>query len=67
MFNIANSLLKKTNEKDDGIGPNDNYIYTNSLDSIEIISPYNLFLLKYHHVLHELKIDYVLNLKERFN
>ena len=60
MFDIANILLKKANTKDDGIGPNDNYIFTNSSDSMQIISPYNFILLKYHHILYELKIEYVL-------
>jgi len=57
MWDIANVLLKSKNEYDGY------YIFTNNLNEIKIICPYEFFILKYHHVLYELKIDYVLDYK----
>lgn len=56
MWEIANVLLKSSKNESDGY-----YIFTNNLNEIKIICPYDFFILKYHHVLYELKIDYVLN------
>lgn len=60
MWEIANLLVKTSSHDFD---TTDYYIFTNSLDSIKIIAPYNFLLLKYHHVLFEFRIDYVLNAK----
>lgn len=57
MWDIANVLLKSKNEYEGY------YILTNNLNEIKIICPYEFFILKYHHVLYELKIDYVLDYK----
>jgi len=56
MWEIANALLKSSKNENEGY-----YIFTNNLNEIKIICPYDFFILKYHHVLYELKIDYVLN------
>lgn len=56
MWEIANVLLKSSKNESDGY-----YIFTNNLNEIKIICPYDFFILKYHHVLYELKIDYVLS------
>jgi len=60
MWDIANLLIKSSCQNFD---TTDYYIFTNSLDEIKIIAPYNFLLLKYHHVLFEFKIDYVLHAK----
>ena len=57
MWEIANVLLKSNNDYEGY------YIFTNNLNEIKIICPYEFFILKYHHVLYELKIDYVLDYK----
>lgn len=56
MWEIANVLLKSSKNESDGY-----YIFTNNLNEIKIICPYDFFILKYHHVLYEIKIDYVLS------
>lgn len=55
MWKIANKLLKGTNYDE-----NNNYIFTNSLNKVSLISPYNFFGLKYHYTICELQIDYVI-------
>jgi hypothetical protein len=60
MWDIANLLIKSSSRDFD---TTDYYIFTNSLDEIKIIAPYNFLLLKYHHVLFEFKIDYILHAK----
>lgn len=56
MWKIANKLLKGTNYDEN----NNNYIFTNSLNKVSLISPYNFFGLKYHYTICELQIDYVI-------
>ena len=57
MWDIANALLKSESEYEGY------YILTNNLNEIKIICPYEFFILKYHHVLYEFKIDYVIDYK----
>ena len=57
MWDIANNILKKDSVKD---FENPNYIFTNNLNKVSLISPYNFFGLNYHHTICELQIDYVI-------
>jgi len=59
MWKIANKLLKSKNEYS-FYDENNNYIFTNSLNKVSLISPYNFFGLKYHYTICELEIDYVI-------
>jgi len=61
MWDIANNILKKDSEKD---FENPNYIFTNNLNKVSLISPYNFFGLNYHHTICELQIDYVVRYKK---
>ena len=56
MWAIANNLLKKDSLDE---FDNTNYIFTNNLNKVSLISPYNFFGLNYHHTICELQIDYV--------
>jgi TATA-binding protein-associated factor Taf7 len=58
------NLLLKTSVKDDMFS--ENYILSNNRHALKIICPYDFFLLKYHHVLFDIRIDYVIkyNIKE---
>ncbi len=55
MWAIANNLLKNDSQHNETT----NYIFTNSLNKVSLISPYNFFGLNYHHTICELQIDYV--------
>lgn len=57
MWTIANNLLKNDSVHD--FESNTNYIFTNNLNKVSLISPYNFFGLNYHHTICELQIDYV--------
>lgn len=57
MWKIANNLLKKDSVDE---FDNSNYIFTNDLNKVSLISPYNFFGLNYHHTICELQIDYVI-------
>ena len=61
MWDIANNILKKDFVKD---FENPNYIFTNNLNKVSLISPYNFFGLNYHHTICELQIDYVVRYKK---
>jgi len=61
MWDISNNILKKDSEKD---FENPNYIFTNNLNKVSLISPYNFFGLNYHHTICELQIDYVVRHKK---
>jgi len=61
MWTIANNLLKKdySSSSVHDFESNTNYIFTNNLNKVSLISPYNFFGLNYHHTICELQIDYV--------
>ena len=61
MWTIANNLLRKDSSSSSvhDIENNTNYIFTNNLNKVSLISPYNFFGLNYHHTICELQIDYV--------
>ena len=60
MWTIANNLLRKDSSSSvHDIENNTNYIFTNNLNKVSLISPYNFFGLNYHHTICELQIDYV--------
>jgi len=60
MWTIANNLLRKDSSLvHDDFENNTNYIFTNNLNKVSLISPYNFFGLNYHHTICELQIDYV--------
>lgn len=58
MWKIANNLLRNNN--DDSSFYSDNYIFTNSLNKVSLISPYYFFGLNYHYTICELQIDYII-------
>jgi hypothetical protein len=58
MWAIANNLLRKNSDNE--FENCSNYIFTNDLNKVSLISPYNFFGLNYHHTICELQIDYVI-------
>ena len=60
MWTIANNLLRKdSSSSEHDFESNTNYIFTNNLNKVSLISPYNFFGLNYHHTICELQIEYV--------
>ena len=56
MWDIANSLLKtaRTNCS------SENYLISQNTNHVKIVCPYQFFMITYHHVLFELRLDYVI-------
>ena len=53
MWNIANTMLKTTNDSN-------LQILSSNINEIKIVSPYQFFILNYNHILFHFTIDYVL-------
>ena len=60
MWKIANNLLKSKKDSSSFYVENNKYIFTNNLNKVSLISPYNFFGLNYHYTICELQIDYVI-------
>ena len=57
MWSIANNLVKNDNNN---LENSNNYIFTNNLNKVSLISPYSFFGLNYHYTICELSIEYVI-------
>lgn len=62
MWKLADKII---NEKKDEYFDNSRYIFTNDLNKISVISPYNFLGLNYHQTICELDIHYVIKYEKQ--
>ena len=58
MWNLAKNMLYKNSLENDDY-ESTSYIFTNNLNNLSIITPYNFLFFYYHQTLCDVKIDYV--------
>jgi len=62
MWSLAKTTLQKNADENENL-ESTSYIFTNNLNNLSIITPYNLFFFYYHQTMCDLKIDYVVRHK----